>query len=259
MGRRGTTGGNRMPPQEIGATEWLANLSVGYVVLAALVLTVVRLALIRSRAPAARSVAELAESLLVAGVLVFLIIRPFFLQAFYIPSPSMEPTLLGHDAGDDFRTNTHYTDTVHDHIFVNKLIYRLRMPQHGDIIVFRAPKEADFENGQRYENVLIKRLIGLPGDTIEVKPDAGGVMRVWRNGKPLHEPYLAEEMDSVQPDNARYGVGEPLKLGPGQLFVMGDNRNHSNDSRFWGPLALNRVMGKAMFIFWPPGRIRILH
>src|ERR1044071_1209551 len=88
-----------MHPQEIGATEWLANLSIGYVVLAAFVLTAIRLILVPNRTAVARSIAELVESLIIAGVLVFMVIRPFFLQAFFIPSESMEPTLLGHDKG----------------------------------------------------------------------------------------------------------------------------------------------------------------
>src|SRR5437879_6554587 len=81
----------RMQPQETGATEWLANLSIGYIVLAAFALTIVRLAFVPNRNPFAQSIAELAESLLIAGVFIFLIVRPFFFQAFYIPSESMEP------------------------------------------------------------------------------------------------------------------------------------------------------------------------
>ena len=93
-----------MHTQEVGAGELLASLSIGYIVLAAFVLTSIRLILAPSRTPLARSVAELAESLLLAGVLVFLIIRPFFVQAFYIPTESMETTLEGHDAGVNFGT-----------------------------------------------------------------------------------------------------------------------------------------------------------
>src|ERR1044071_8662836 len=149
--------------QELGATEILANLSIGYIVFAAFILTVVRLALTPSRGAIARSITELVESLIIAGVLVFMIIRPFFLQAFYIPSESMEPTLMGHNVGYG-ASNTRYDDAIHDHIFVNKLIYRLREPRRGDIIVFRAEKKADRsalgENREPVENVLIKRLMG---------------------------------------------------------------------------------------------------
>src|SRR5438105_9604558 len=132
-----------MHPTEVGATEWLANLSIGYVVLAAFILTALRLVLVPYRAPFARSVAELVESLIIAGVLVFLVIRPFFLQAFFIPSESMEPTLMGHNAGYNASTNQTYNDSVHDHIFVDKLSYRLREPKRGEIIVFKAEKKAD--------------------------------------------------------------------------------------------------------------------
>jgi signal peptidase I len=246
---------------EVGATEWLANLSVGYIVLATFVLTAIRLILVPSRSRFARSITELAESLMLAGVFFFLIIRPFFGQAFYIPTESMEPTLMGHDAGIS-RTGAIYPDTAHDHIFVNKLIYHMRDPQRGDIIVFRAEKKADVsamaEGRDPQENILIKRLIGLPGDTIEEKRDANGVARVWINGKPLEEPYIKEPMNDPPSMDAHYAVDRPLKLSPNELFMMGDNRNHSSDSRYWGPLPRNRVIGKAMFIFWPIARIGIV-
>lgn len=243
-------------PHETGATEWIAQLSVGSIVLVTFVLTLLRLALVPHKSSIARSISEMAESLIIAGVLVFLIIRPFFVQAFYIPTESMEPTLLGHDAGLS-RSADYYQDTVHDHIFVNKLIYRMSQPKIGDIIVFRAEKKADLERGEA-ENVLIKRLVGLPGDTIEVKPDFHGIVRLFRNGKACEEPYIREEMRDIRPDPG-YAVRGPLKLGPSQLFVMGDNRNNSADSRFWGTLPRRRVIGKAALVFWPLSRIRLLH
>ncbi len=257
------------PSSDVPASELLANLSIGMVVLIALVLTILRLYLLYANSASsrpgtrpeppgwARGFAEILESLIVAGVLVFLIIRPFFVQAFYIPSESMENTLMGHDEGTNQITGITHNDTIHDHIFVSKLVYRYSEPQRGDIIVFRAPRSADLESLAQHkpqqENVLIKRLIGLPGDTIEIKDNA-----VWRNGQKLNEPYIKGPM-ADPPPNAIYGVGKPLKLGPDELFVMGDNRNDSNDSRFWGPLKRDRVIGKAEVIFWPLNRIRLLH
>jgi signal peptidase I len=269
------------PTADTGATEFLANLSVGTIAAIALALTIIRLVLLKFASPAtpgksvdassmARSVAEIIESLIIAAVLVFLIIRPFFVQAFYIPSQSMEPTLLGHNIGEkDGESSDPHTDTVHDHIFVNKLVFRTGDPAFGDIVVFRAPKEADSEDKMlglpQKENVLIKRVIGLPGDTIELKEGTinwHGEQRpasiVYRDGKPLTEPYIKEPIDLHQPDGAINGVGKPFKLGPTQYFVMGDNRNDSNDSRFWGPLERNRVIGKAQLIFWPLNRIQVL-
>ncbi len=299
------------PSTDTGATEFLANLSVGSIVAAALVLTMLRLLILQvsgalknrgyindgsgaspvtmakmgavTNAPGdswARGLAEILESLIIAGVLVFLVIRPFFVQAFFIPSESMENTLLGHEAGQS-TTGVFHKDSVHDHIFVNKLVYRYSRPQRSDIIVFKAPKEADAEHkysGVQVENVLIKRLIGVPGDTIEVKDG-----RVYRNGKALDEVHndkdgnllpgfaysIREPMDMGLEGNFVFGTdgsrgdahtpGGPVHLGPHQLWVMGDNRNDSNDSRYWGPLDDSRVIGKASLIFWPVSRIRVLH
>ena len=268
-----------MQPQESGATEALANLSIGAVVGIALILTILRIVFLNpaklfqpSRAvnvgSTARGFAEILESLIIAGILVFLVIRPFFLQAFFIPSQSMEPTLLGHDAGKPMSNDKDYTDTVHDNLFVNKLVYRYSKPQHGDVVVFRAPAHADNEHpeGSKRENILIKRLIGMPNDTIQVKEDG-----VYRNGKKLDEPvYKKDEpvkgqyninepmrLDTMQPP--KYAVSEELKLGQNQYFMMGDNRNNSNDGRFWGPLDGDRIIGKAMFVFLPLNRIGTIH
>ena len=276
------------PTTDTGATEFLANLSVSSIVLAALCLTLLRLLILQvggamrpriagtsagsNDAGFTRGLAEILESLIIAGVLVFLIIRPFLVQAFFIPSESMENTLLGHDAGAPVAGNSLLThkETVHDHIFVNKLVYRFGHPHRGDIIVFRAPKDADAEHrqsGNQVENVLIKRLMGVPGDVIQVKEG-----HVFRNGKKLEE-YHNDDSGNLKPgfsysikenmdenlEGQFHFAREPLKLGEHQFWVMGDNRNDSNDSRYWGPLDDWRVIGKASVIFWPLGRMRLLH
>lgn len=179
-----------------------------------------------------KSILEIIDSFIMAGILVFFIIRPFIVQAFYIPSDSMLPTLQRGDR-----------------ILVNKFVYRFKSPQRGDVIVFPAPPQAlsnsDYSVGNSSSKKdFIKRLIGLPNDTIEVQ---GGA--VYINGKKTKENYI------MDPPMYEYG---PFKVPPGKLFVMGDNRNNSNDSHFWGPLAEERVLGKAMVIFWPPKRVRII-
>jgi signal peptidase I len=152
---------------------------------------------------------------LVPVIAVFAIVRPFFLQAFYIPSRAMEPTLR-----------------MDDRVLVNKLYYRVRSPERGDIAVFLAPKGASI---QRPNVVFIKRIVGLPGDTIEIK---GG--KLYLNGRPLREDYIAKPM-----------VYEmvAVKVPPGTVFVMGDNRNDSNDSHRWGPLPIENLRGKAMLAY----------
>ena len=130
-------------------TETLANLPILWILVLVTGLTVLRLALICLPSPAARSVAELSETGLFAIALVFLILRPFFMQAFYIPSASMEPTLQG---------NSH----AKDRILVNKLGYRLGKPQRDDVVVFLAPPAA-----MPGDPPFVKRLIGLPGDRVE--------------------------------------------------------------------------------------------
>ncbi len=275
-----------MNPTDSGATDLLANLSAGAVLAIALALTVLRVLLLKfsKSAPqpannntsqsqdssAALYLAEVCESLIIAGILVFLVIRPYLVQAFYIPSESMERTLLGHDAGPSPDQSTIiYKHTVHDHIFVDKLIYRYSNPKHGDIIVFKAPASADAEDIQEgkpgKQNILIKRVIGVPGDTIQVV-QIGNTDYVKRNGKVLHEyknpkrPYsINQPMDPTYNSMFKFAYPDPLHLGPGQYFVMGDNRNDSNDSRYWGTVSRWRIMGKAEVIFWPLNRIRILH
>lgn len=245
-----------MLPQEVGATEWLANLTPATVIVVALSLTVLRAFLVSGHQWRRHGFTDMLDAVILAGMLVFLIIRPFVVQAFFIPTESMEPTLQGHNDGVS-AGGVLYHGTVHDHIFVDKLAYRFHAPRRGDIIVFRAERKADATGGQVAENTLVKRLIGIPGDTIDIHIDDDGFAHVFRNGKRLREPYTREPMEYKE--DAVYGCRGPLKLGPNELFVLGDNRNNSNDSRFWGTLPANRILGKAALVFWPlsrAGRVR---
>lgn len=317
-------------------TERIANLPIQQVLVIVAVLFVVWLALRRYKSGIGRAIAEIVESALIAVVLVFLVIRPFVVQAFYIPSESMEPTLQ-----------------VGDRLLVNKLAYRFKDPQRGDIVVFKSPpaanearssffgsilfpqrvdrksalsswnavvgkvKDVYSENGEvlitptrsyagefanirelciigkhdseglilpirsyRYAedgyNVIvkfaginsrseaeqlvgkqarvgevdyIKRIIAIPGDTIEIRRVGPDDYAVFVNGKQLHEPYVMDSPDYERPK---------VKVPEGMYYVMGDNRRNSNDSHEWGFLDRRRIVGKAMLIFWPPNRIRII-
>jgi len=123
-----------------------------------------------------------------------------------------------------------------DYLIANKIDYRLHAPQRGDIIILRPPTNNSTD--------FIKRIIGLPGERILIR---SGV--VYINGHRLHEPYLPEEWvnDANWPDNSSTG----RLLGPDEYFVMGDNRNRSQDSRFFGPISRDRIDGKAWFRIWP--------
>jgi len=159
------------------------------------------------------------------AVSVALVMRVFVVQTFYIPSPSMSPTLK-----------------VGDRILVNKLAYRLHGVGRGDIVVFRRPPSEDC--GTPVAD-LVKRVIGLPGETIS---DKNGTLFI--NGKVLPEPWLPKnDANTFTPS---FG---PVKIGPDSYFVMGDNRNVSCDSRYWGTVNRSLIIGKVEMRIWPLDRI----
>ncbi len=163
---------------------------------------------------------------LVAAVLLALVLRALVLQAFYIPSPSMEDTLL-----------------IQDRVLVNKLSYRFGDVGRGDIVVFHRTDEEITSAGPNQPKDVIKRVIALGGETIEIREST-----VFINDQELVEPYLDPGL--VMPD---FG---PLTVPEGFLFVMGDNRSLSSDSRGeLGPIAEERVVGRAFVLFWPVDRV----
>lgn len=185
---------------------------------------------------------EYAEAAVIA-ILLALFIRTFVVQAFKIPSGSMEPTLL-----------------VGDHILVNKFIYGIKIPfinktivpistpERNDVVVFIYPldKSKDF----------IKRVIGLPGDTIEIMGH-----EIYINGRLLEDPHghYGREGDNGVPAVEKDHFG-PITVPANHLFVMGDNRDHSYDSRFWGFVPVESLRGEAFIIYWSwPNWKRFLH
>ncbi len=151
-------------------------------------------------------------------------IRNFIAESRYTPSSAMSPTLK-----------------INDRLIIDKWSYRFQTPQRGDIVVF-APTE--YLEKQNFHDAFIKRLIGLPGERIQVR---GGLVYV--NERPLSENYIAEK--------PRYNYG-PVVVPPDAYFVMGDNRNNSYDSHYWGFVPRYKIIGKATKRFWPPKRIGIL-
>ena len=149
---------------------------------------------------------------------VALVIQAFLVQAFYIPSSSMVPTL-----------------EVGDRVLVNKLSYDLHDVNRGDLVVFERPDDAVGEIKD-----LIKRVIGLPGETVEIRD---GTVIV--DGHVLDEPYLAA--DEVLADFA------PTAVPENHVFVMGDNRDDSRDSRVFGPISTDSIVGRAFLRVWPLG------
>jgi signal peptidase I len=178
--------------------------------------------------------------LIIAALAIAVVIKTFFLQAFWIPSSSMEDTLL-----------------INDRVMVNKLAYRVGDLQRGHIVVFddprggAAPDEGLLEATRRNigeavglsvpRTEFIKRVIGLPGERVEIIDN-----QVLIDGSPIDEPYL--KAGSQMPD---FG---PVVVPEGEMFVMGDNRNSSQDSRYFGSVPTDTVVGKAFVIMWPPSR-----
>jgi signal peptidase I len=181
------------------------------------------------------TVREYFESIVIAVILA-LFVRTWAVQAFKIPTGSMENNLL-----------------IGDHLLVNKFVFGptrpqvekkflpVREPRRGDIVVFKYPDEP--------ERDFIKRVIGLPGDTLELRNK-----KVYVNGQPLDEPYVhflepASTSQEVTSFDVRERYG-PVRVPGDQYFVMGDNRDNSQDSRYWGFLPRSYIKGRALMIYW---------
>lgn len=157
---------------------------------------------------------------IVLTLLIFLVIR-FLIQSYHIEGPSMQPGL---------HTN--------EYVLVNKVSYLFQAPKRGDVIVFHYP----LNTTQDY----IKRIIGLPGDTVRTDQT-----HVWVNGVELNEPYISMPFN---PDATK-----TWKVPPGDYFVLGDNRPVSDDSRYWGFVPKDLIVGNAMLVYWPFSNWQIIN
>jgi signal peptidase I len=200
-----------------------------------------------TRGSAIRAAAEL-PLLIGLAILIAFVVKTFVAQPFSIPSESMVPQL-----------------EVGDRVAVSKLAYRLHDPRRGDVVVFDSPypeEEAAADDASVPSRVLhgilesiglrqpstseyIKRIVGLPGDTV-----SGHDGKVWVNGRELVEPYL--------PPGTFTSDFSPITVAVGQLWVMGDNRSNSKDSRSFGPIDRETVVGRAIARVWPPPRVAFM-
>jgi signal peptidase I len=167
------------------------------------------------------------EPFVVAAILAFAI-RTFLVGPYKIPTGSMRPTFL-----------------EGDRIFVDKLSYRFKIPQRGDIIVFKYPldKKKDF----------VKRLAGLPGDEISIEQG-----KLYINGEAMDDPPFGEHYYYNRDDWDYAKEGQTIQIPEGQYFTLGDNSSQSSDSRNWGFVPRKNIVGKAFCIWWPPRRIKLV-
>lgn len=166
---------------------------------------------------------DLAETLTI-GASFFLIVYLFFMQPHQVNGRSMFPTF---NSG--------------DYLLTNKIVYRTGEPQRGDIVVFHAPEEASCPTGTGCD--FIKRILAVPGDTIALHDNAYYV-----NGEALAESYIPSDFKTLP---GKFIEGRTVTMGPNEYFVSGDNREYSSDSRVWGPIGKEDIVGKAFLRYWP--------
>ncbi|HPP66962.1 MAG TPA: signal peptidase I [bacterium] len=163
------------------------------------------------------------------AIVAVLILRQFFIQAFVIPSESMKPTLK-----------------IHDRLLANKIIYKIRQPHRWEVIIFRYP-----ENPKVY---FVKRLVGLPGETLEIKNG-----HVYINQVVMEYPdYITTPLYYYNDEDAIFGVHGSIMIPENAFYALGDNSINSKDSRYWGFIPSKNLVGKALFIYWPPWRMGII-
>jgi signal peptidase I len=173
---------------------------------------------------------DIIETVVIA-LSIFLILYLFIMQPHQVNGQSMDPTY-------------HHGE----YVMTDKLSYKFGLPQRGEVVVFEAPPAANCPDGNGCD--FIKRIIGIPGDTIEIRDN-----HIFINNVILNESYIA---DSVKTVAGAYTSDGPIIVPPGSYFAVGDNREHSSDSRVWGPIALDHIVGKVFFRYWPLDRLGII-
>lgn len=166
---------------------------------------------------------DIVETFVIA-LSIFLVVYLFLLQPHQVNGQSMVP---------NFQNG--------EYVLTDKISYRLGSPERGDVVVFHAPESAHCPEGTGCD--FIKRVIGMPGETIEVKNSA-----IYLNGQKLPESYIPQDYDTMA---GAFSKNKVISLGMNEYFVVGDNRPYSSDSRAWGPIHREDIVGKAFFKYWP--------
>ncbi len=167
----------------------------------------------------------------VIGLSIFLVIYLFFMQPHQVNGQSMVPTFLSGE-----------------YVLTDKVSYRFGEPTAGDVIVFHAPESANCPAGTGCD--FIKRILAVPGDTLEVRDDS-----IIVNGVARKEPYIPEEFETLP---GKFSKDRVITLSADEYFAVGDNRPYSSDSRAWGPISKSDIVGKAFFRYWPANKIGLL-
>lgn len=173
---------------------------------------------------------DIIETVVIA-LSIFLVVYLFFMQPHQVNGVSMVP---------NFQDG--------EYLLTDKVTYRLRDPERGEVIVFHAPPAAQCPEGTGCD--FIKRVIGVPGDTIRVAEN-----RIYVNGTPLNEPYIPTDYQTLP---GAFTQGRDVTLLTDEYFAVGDNRLHSSDSRAWGPISKNDIVGRAFFRYWPANQAGLL-
>lgn len=162
---------------------------------------------------------------------IFLVVYLFLMQPHQVNGQSMIP---------NFQDG--------EHVMTDKISYKFREPMRGEVVVFHAPPAAGCVEGTGCD--FIKRIIAVPGDRVAVHDNA-----FWINGQKLPEPYIPDNFEILP---GRATLDEEIYLAPDEYFVSGDNRPHSSDSRFWGPIAKDDIVGRVFLRYWPIQEIKLI-
>jgi signal peptidase I len=176
---------------------------------------------------------------IIGAVAIVLLVKAFVVNPYRIPSSSMEPTL--HCAQPASGCEARFSDRV----LANRFIYHFRDPHRGDVIVFETPPAAKAKCGAG--GTFVKRIVGLPKERVQIRLRRGAAF-VYVDGRRLDEPYIENDRRDIGPE-------ETYRVPAGHYFVMGDNRSQSCDSRVWGPVPRENIIGKVFMTYWPPQRI----